>query len=152
MIQNRWPLFHWPVVEDVPKVGSPIRLRVSIRSRPNCGLGGSDARRVDRLCETGPTTTGIILIFRAKQGFSRNHINVDPWFFVIPVLILEGVRFHRVGSRHTGGGLVSGAGFSDLVSDKDFLGLVWSLVLALLMPECAAVRVLKSTWVATGFI
>jgi hypothetical protein len=47
----------------------------------------SDISRVDRVSETRPTRTAIILIFRGKQGCAIDNIDIDAIRMIVPVLI-----------------------------------------------------------------
>ncbi len=49
----------------------------------------NDIFSVDRLGKTRPTTVTVELIQRSNQGFTRNHVHVETWYFVVPIEGLE---------------------------------------------------------------
>src|SRR5690554_2573421 len=39
--------------------------------------------------KAGPTASGIILVFRTEKWFATDHIHIDAFFGVVPVLVLK---------------------------------------------------------------
>src|SRR6185312_16368028 len=43
--------------------------------------------RFDRLRKARPTTVAIELVHRSEQRLARHHIDIESWFFVVPVFV-----------------------------------------------------------------
>src|SRR3989339_1674574 len=50
----------------------------------------NDVARFEGPGEAGPSGSGIVLVKRSEEGFTRNDIHVNPFSLVIVVFVLEG--------------------------------------------------------------